>query len=381
MDRYEVIIVGGGPAGSTAGSILASAGYRVCILEEKFFPRDKICGDALSAGAIEILRQVGHVGERILDEANHRVYTNRLVFPNGQSIDRKLKDSRKDLDFHVILPRILLDAWLAENFRSCGGVLIEGFQVQKVLEVDGRATGVEGIKDGKTGSMSSKIVIAADGESSVSRAFFRRKVNPPQHRAIAMRAYFDQVNTEDGVAEHYFGLDIPLGYGWIFPLGKGKANVGVILRCDAQKKYDKELSDVFHRFAHENPVTRSRMGSGTIHGTARKWSLSLGTRAGGNYGSGIMVAGDAGSFVDPFSGEGIYHAVLTGKLAAETAMRALARNDVSASSLEEYERTWRAILRSVYRKKSLVSNVIHRTNRLHMYRFRPWVSLLRAGWK
>ncbi len=381
MDAYDVIVVGAGPAGSIAGHTVAMAGFRVAVVERDRFPRDKICGDALSVRTLETLGNSGGIRERLLDKGLHRVYRNRTFFPDGKSVERRLSGKGSRIDFHVVIPRIEFDAMLAEELRRSGAELIEGFRARSLLGTNGSVSGIEGERDGRKAALSSRIVIAADGESSVSRTYLNKRRNDPGHLAIGLRAYFEGVEMDEGAAEHYFDAGIPFGYGWIFSLGRGRANVGVVTRYDAYRTLGRTLPGIFRGFVETNPHARKRLAGAARTGPMATRLLPLGTQAGTNHAAGLLVAGDAGSFIDPFTYEGIYSAVRTGKLAGETAVEALSHGDVSARFLAAYEQKWRRALAPAFRKRSLTSRVVHGSNRMGLYRLQPWVTLLKLGWK
>ncbi|MGC8775450.1 MAG: geranylgeranyl reductase family protein, partial [Chlorobaculum sp.] len=169
------------------------------------------------------------------------------------------------------------------------------------------------------------------------------KNNQKNHLVFAIRAYFSKVEgLTDSIELHYDKSMLP-GYGWVFPAGKERTNigVGVITRFKEQGG----LKRVFERFVGENAFVAGKLKNAFMEpGTLRAWPLPLGSFPGRRGQGNVLLAGDAGSFVDPLTGEGIYYALKSGELAAEAAAKALDEGG-GANAAAIYEKHWRKAFR------------------------------------
>src|SRR5690606_30875721 len=148
--------------------------------------------------------------------------------------------------------------------------------------------------------------------------------------AVSRTAYLRGVEFPDGpeVSDHYFDEELPYGYGWIFPAVDGVSNVGVYLRADAYHATGKQLDDLLSAFLARRG---GRLGRAGMVGKPRTWPLPSAPRPGPVTGPGLLLAGDAGGFIDPLSGEGIWQARRTGMLAGEIAAQAVAQGELTTA--------------------------------------------------
>ena len=152
-----------------------------------------------------------------------------------------------------------------------------------------------------------------------------------------MRAYFDDVDQLTDRIEIHFITSLLPGYGWVFPTGERSANVGVYL--SPRFHPGQSPREAFHDFVRNHPLARrnllhARLREGTLTG----WTLPSGSFAGRRAAANVLLVGDAASFIDPMTGEGIYSALKSGQLAADAIASAVARPAIAAST---YERLWR----------------------------------------
>ncbi len=324
--RSEVLIVGAGPAGCAAGITLARAGVDVCVVDRSTFPRPKTCGDALSNQAVTLVRELG-AGAR-LDAGPHALVRRAAaVFPGD------LRVARDYAEPGWIVPRLALDDTLRDALEASGARLLQSVQVRRI---DAGRARVEQIV-GDAFVWRAPIVIAADGPSSVAWPALGRPKPRGRALALASTGYYEGVAFPAGpeVADHYFELDIPHGYGWIFPAVEGLSNVGVYQRDDAHRRAGRRLPALLDEFVARHP---DRFASARRVGAVRSWPLPIGAGAPAA-GRGILLAGDAGGFVDPLSGEGIWQALFTGQLAGNIAAEAVRAGELSEGLARRYEQT------------------------------------------
>jgi geranylgeranyl reductase family protein len=321
----EVIIVGAGPAGCATGIELAAAGVRVRVLDRARFPRDKTCGDAISNGAVAALDALG-CGAALRAAPHALVRAADARFPDGTSI-RRHYDSPG-----MIVPRLALDDALRRCREDSGVELEQNVKVRELLGEGGRVIGVSG----SFGSLYAPLVIAADGYGSIAWPRLGRPAAQGASLAVSVRAYYSGVAYPDGaeVSEHCFLAEVPHGYAWVFPEVAGRANVGVYQRGDAFAKGRDDLVTLLDQFVASRP---DRFASAQRQSEPKSWPLPLAVKPQRISAPGLLAIGDAGRFVDPLSGEGIWQALHTGRLAARVARQALEAGALTPALQLRYE--------------------------------------------
>jgi geranylgeranyl reductase family protein len=290
MLSYDVIIAGAGPAGSTCARICAKAGIRTLLLERETFPRPKPCGGALSE------RALSHLGLSLPSDLIERECFGVRVHYGKHTVE-----VRKDHRIAVMVSREKFDHYLAEQAMVAGAILREG---EPVLEVRSHRDRVEVRTD--NGHYEARCLVGADGANSI----VSRMVRPMFRRDEISAALVGTFPSDDrqidarlnDLLELYFGVT-PLGYGWVFPQ-KGYYNVGVMGQASEFNSPPK----IFNEFAASRGMTVDRP-----HGHTIPWGGFPRTVVGKR----VLLAGDAAGFADPFHGEGMAGAILSGKLAGQ----------------------------------------------------------------
>ncbi|MGH3090467.1 MAG: geranylgeranyl reductase family protein [Rubrobacteraceae bacterium] len=332
--RYDLIVVGAGPGGSATAFYAARAGLSTLVLDRQKFPRDKPCGDGLMPHAAEEIRLMG-LGDW-LDEDHHGKFTGFSMYTDTASFRQNVPPS-----FHgpkgYVVRREETDAKLAKQAKSSGAELREGVRATRLLRsAAGTVTGIAAENGDGELRFEAPLVMAADGVGGFAGGGMKARQN-----AVARRQYFRDVDgpnkedlqvfiTRDMNADH-------AGYGWVFYLGDGTANVGAGVSTKALQKTGRNLKDFYDRFLEE-PQMKAWLANAEPEGPPKSWSLKMGMWGAKRYGQGILAVGDAGSMVHPISGEGVGYAIEAGRLAASWAHEAHARNDFSASILAGYEK-------------------------------------------
>ena len=330
----EVIVVGAGPAGSSAAAALARRGRDVLLVDRADFPRGKPCGDGIPPGAVGILDRLG-AGEALRAAGFAPVSAIRLVSARGRDFRLGFRPRRESEAF-FIAPRLRLDDLLYRHALASGA----GFQRARVLgplRQDGRVVGVRADVGGVAQELGARFVVAADGATSaVARALVAEKA-PEHHRGVAIRAYVEGIETLPETVEFHFAAALAPGYAWIFPTGRRSANVGVIVRTDRYKRRGASLTALLDDFLRCADV-RPRLSPGATVRETASWQVPYATPATPRRAyPGALLVGDAGRFVDPLTGEGIHSAVVTGMIAAEVIDDALLRGDATATALDAFD--------------------------------------------
>lgn len=361
----DVIVVGAGPSGATAAALLAQQGYDVLLLDRMDFPRDKICGDGVPHGVISMMNRLGMADKiRAAEEQGEINPLNqvRLVSPKGHIIDAPLTIGEDGAKSYVA-PRLVLDAAIQQQAVE-SGVTFRQAQAQGPLLADGRVVGVQA-KVGSNGSTKivdfpAKLVIGADGVTSAIARSLRPKQaqHNDEHRAVALRAYIEDIEEIPHTAEFYLYEEINPGYAWIFSLGNNRANIGLGMRLDHFRQTKTKLETMLHQFMEMPTIKKRLKNGGKLHDIAT-WQLNFGSQKGMQFAfDGAMLIGDAAGFINPITGGGIYNGMISAELAAQTAHEALTAGNVGLSQLQVYqqrcERRLYPNLRSSYNYQRLL---------------------------
>ncbi len=312
MAEQEVVVVGGGPAGAAAAITLARAGAPVLLVDRARFPRDKCCGDGLTADALRQLEGLGLRPDSVPDwQPVHEVFVRS---PVGRTVSFPLPD---DGLYAVVAPRAELDAALLDVARAAGVKVADGHSLTGAREVAG---GLELDVDG-LGTVTTPYAIGADGAWSPLRKALG--ANEPGYLGDwhAFRQYFSEVGPAAAGLWIWFEPDLLPGYAWSFPLPGGRANVGFGIQRDAGIPV-REMKDMWPDLL-ARPAIRDVLGpEATPEGIHKAWPIparvdKVPLTAGGGR---ALFVGDAACATDPMTGEGIAQALLTGRRAAEAVL-------------------------------------------------------------
>lgn len=233
---------------------------------------------------------------------------------------------------------MVLDNILFENAMAAGVEFRPGVSVRGVAVEQDQARVL--LEDG-TGPVA-RVVIGADGAYSAVRRSLGQAPNEPKHGAWAIRVYYEDA---DIVAPNAFEIcwdkELLPAYGWLFPVGDGKANVGLGIRTDHLNRLNRKLPDLFEEFLERNPYIGPEIRKAHRVGKPRGHYLPFASQTPRTYFDRVLLVGDAASLINPLTGEGIEFALESGQIAAEVIIDALGRGDVSAGALQIYENRWK----------------------------------------
>jgi menaquinone-9 beta-reductase len=206
----------------------------------------------------------------------------------------------------------------------------------------------------------SRVVIAADGVTSVVVRALRGKKHQDNHRAVALRAYIEDLEELPHEVEFFLYRDILPGYAWIFPIGEGRANIGLGMRLDQFRNRKQSLEEMLRAFL-DMPVIKKRLKQGGKLRDLLTWQLNFGSQEKLQHAfNGAILIGDAAGFINPLTGGGIYNGLMSARLAAETAHEALANGDVSRAVLKVYEERCRDVMWHSMRRSYLIQRTLLR---------------------
>jgi menaquinone-9 beta-reductase len=361
----EAIVVGAGPAGSAAAIELARRGWDVLLLDRARFPRDKPCGDLIGVRALALARSLG------LDENVLRLYAplrGAFISADGGGVDLAPatgigRTAFRRADARVV-PRTVFDAALLDAALAAGA----RFRQLAVRDVTAwqngvrivRGTGPEGPVEVRTRG----VIVAGGYGCRVAPEAGPSSGLPDHARGIAMRGYWSGVDAPYG--RIVFALDRWLlpGYGWVFPLPDGGANVGVGALVDGSAPRE-PLRELYARFTSDpaSPAFPWLRGASEIE-RPRSWPLDLGPQRRRLVADGLLVAGEAAALVGPLTGAGIAFALASGAMAGRTMAAALVGGRVDRCALLDYGVTTRRRFASRQRAELLAQRWLSDPNRL-----------------
>lgn len=357
----DVLIIGAGPAGSSAALFLAKKGIKSVVVDKHSFPRDKICGDALSGKVVEVLNKLDKnlVHEVDSNAAFLGSWGVTFVAPNGESLRVPfITKKEKATAPGFIAKRIDFDNWLNEKIKANPLVsFYENTEIRKYIRENGLITMVT--KNDK--KFTAKLVIVCDGAYSTFTKDIAQLKTEPEHNCFGLRAYYNNVeglDTENFIELHFLKEFLP-GYFWIFPLPNGMANVGVGMRADKMSSKKINLKKAFESIIANNPTIKKRFTNAQLVGDIKQYGLPLGSKKRTLSGDNYMLCGDAAMLIDPFTGEGIGNAMMSGMYAAEQAEKCFQQNNFNASFVKNYDtllykRLWSELQLS-YRMQQMIN--------------------------
>ena len=329
---YDLLVIGGGPAGAATAYWAAKAGLHTAIIEKKVFPRQKTCGDGLTPRAVHQLSEMNLNQE--LNEY-HR-YEGLRAIAHDKSIEMKWPDHPIFPSYGYVVRRCDLDTMVVENAVKAGADFFEGMEA--ISPLDKSDIGIEGAlvldhSSGENIKFKAKFIAVADGANSRFGRSLGSNRNKKYPMGMAIRGYFESPLDKEPWIESALdvkdrqGNSMP-GYGWIFPVGNDSINVGIGLLSTFSEYGYVYSTHLFNEFAltlpdywEINPLEPIEPPTGGRLPMAG----SVGPKAGHNW----LLVGDAAGSVNPFNGEGIDYAYETGRLAASLFAEANAQKDNS----------------------------------------------------
>lgn len=336
--RCDVLVVGAGPAGAACAYWLAKAGYEVVVVEKKAFPREKTCGDGLTPRSVRQLEDMGLTQEL---SAHHR-YQGLRSHGFGRALEMDWPATPGLPRHGYVITRKDLDALVAAQATKAGATLWEHTEAAEPLVEEGRVAGAllnAAGEGGRTGEVRARYVVVADGANSRFGWALGNQRQRSYPQGMALRGYWASPMHDQPWIDSWLdvrdkeGRSMP-GYGWVFPLGDGRVNVGVGLLSTSSRWKGANTGKLMDAFCHTLPEewdVRPETCLGPATGGRLPMGLSVVPRAGKSH----LVVGDAAGSINPFNGEGIAYAYETGRLAASVLDEALSSGNPAALTLYE----------------------------------------------
>jgi flavin-dependent dehydrogenase len=336
---YDAIVVGGGPAGATTATLLAQHGRQVLLLERESFPRYHI-GESLMPHTWFTFERLG-VLDWLKQSGSPRKHSVQFVSISGKVSQPFyfFKTITEDWASTWQIRRSDFDKMMLENAAATGVDVRQGVAVRDVLREGDRVIGVRADVPGGSETHRARVVVDATGRDALLAAKLGWKQRDPDLNKIAIFTYYTGALRDPGLDEGATTVAyIPdKGWFWYIPLVDDTVGVGVVAEHDYLYRETRDPEAIFRREAEDCRWIREHLAPGTHQGPMRVTG-EFSYRATQAAGEGFCLVGDAFSFLDPVFSSGVYLALKSGELAADTIHAALETGEVTATTFQQYER-------------------------------------------
>ncbi len=329
-DRYDVIVVGAGPGGSMTAKTAAMEGLDVLLIEKRQQIGDPVrCAEGVNK--VYLKEYIEPDPAWISAE----VKGSKIYSPDGTMVEMSEELSGAEVGY--VLERKVFDRALAREAALAGVEVMVKTRATGLLMEDGFVKGIKAEHMGKQYEIKADIVVGADGvESKVGRWAGIDTTLKPRDMCTCAQYLMTNIDIDPDFCKFYLGNNIaPVGYVWIFPKGKNTANVGIGVtgHMSGEVRALELLDEFINKHYPDGKKIELVVGGVPVCGTIER-----------TVANGLMLVGDAARQSDPVTGGGIFNSMWAGDMAGKVAANAIRRSDVSAESLQEYEKKWRVEL-------------------------------------
>ncbi len=351
MDRYDAIIIGAGPAGSSCALFLQSMGHKVLVLDQADFPRDKVCGEFISPAADSILKDLG-VLKLVEASSSNRLHGVALSSYGNPELELNYPMDPKTgkMPTSLSLSRFNFDRILVEEMCERGIEFLPRHRVEDILIEEHRVIGVTALGPNGRIKIKASIIVDAGGRNAISLRKFKLKKTKKGAGKIALAAHWENMHFPGPYC--YMHISKP-GYSGMAPMGNGLSNVVLILDSELVKGKDPET--LYREVLNLNPLRKKYFVEAKPISPVRIVD-TLAFDVHPNPFDGLVLVGDAMGFIDPFTGEGIYLSLRSSQLAAKTVHQSLVEKNYSKSFLESYE----LARKKEFNRKFLLSKILQK---------------------
>lgn len=345
-ERWDAIVVGGGPAGSATAARLAARGHRVLLLDRADFPRRKPCGECLNPAAVAELEALGALSA-VRAERPEPLEGWRIAVQGGASFRGRFPRATPGL----AVRREVLDALLLDRARAAGAEVRAGWRVEDVAREAGAVVGVRGRGGNGEEELRARVVVGADGLRSVVVRRLDLLRRQPRLRKIALTAHLAGPPPFRGRGELRVFAG---GCAGVAPVGDGMVNATVVVDGARAGELSADPGAFFDRTLRSLGIR----GPERVEDVLATGPFDWPTRAAVS--DGALLVGDAAGYYDPFTGQGIFRALKGARLAAAVLDRALRDGDTSRRALHAYDRAQRSAFGPGRGLQRLIESVVSR---------------------
>lgn len=329
----DVLISGGGPAGSALAFHLAKKGIQVLVVEAEKFPRDKVCGDGISPVALAELDKMGITQTDKFAKANEVKQVG--LFLKHDRVFIKLSKP-EHLPFHArIIPRIELDDMIYKAAKKAGAKYLESSRVMNYSIGPNAAWAI--VKSNKQETLvKARMIVGADGSRSTIARQFHGSKPANDYQLLGLRAYYNNVNGPTDRVDIFFSEEGFPGIFWLFPKGEKDANVGMAMISQTFPHKPDHIKKLLANHIATHPEIRKRIGKGTLEAKMEGWPITFFNSSQKLASDRLLLVGEAAGLINPLSGDGIQYALLSSRWAAESISDCVSADDFSEGTLQTY---------------------------------------------
>ncbi len=366
----DVIIIGGGPAGSTLGAYLAKAGVDHLILEKAVHPRPHV-GESLVCSTVRLFDEIGFLPTMEKSGFVRKYGAHWTHWADGQNCSLRFREIPdlgivQDYTYHV--DRARFDHLLLEHAVARGSRILQDAHAERVeFDDTGKAIGVRVQHEGASKLLRCRLVVDASGRNTILGNQLKLKQKDPLFNQFAIHGWFEHMHRGDADTAdfiHVHLLPVPRGWAWQIPISPTVTSVGIVTDGDAFVKAGESVENFFARHVALNPALAKHMAPAKrLHDFHKDGNYSYVVNK--FVGDGWVLIGDAARFVDPVFSSGVSVAMESAKRAAAAICAGLAAGDLSAASFADYEKTirggvdvWREFILLFYRLPPLFFDLL-----------------------
>ena len=336
--HFDIGIIGAGPAGSSAATLLAARGYSVCLVDKCTFPRHKLCGDFLNPINWPLLERLG-IADELFTLEHQKVTSFRISAVTGEAAAFPFPVQQGQPAFGLGVSRYDLDYLLLKRAIQAGVTIFLGNKARAIKQ-DGDHWSIELIDSSGERTVRPTFLIGADGRNSqVAQLLGLAKAHQRGRRFVGFQLHLQGVGGLDGEVQIHLFTG---GYAGLVGIGGGLANLCLSLET-LKVKNPFPLEDVIKECLIQNPCLEEALNGcrrvGAIHSV---YPVHASQRR--SFGPGFVLVGDAAYAPEPVTGEGIYFALKSGALAADVIHQAFVKGDRSANQTARYQAAWQRSL-------------------------------------
>ncbi len=340
----DVLIAGAGPAGASTSIFLSKEKISHIIIDKASFPRDKVCGDAMSAKTVGMLKRLDeNWPQHFIADKNKSIISTGIQFIASDNTCLDIPFNLKNIDANnppgFVSRRIDFDNSLFNLVGSAYANCLCNTSIEDIAYVEGGVL-VKIKQESKEETIFAKMIVGAEGRGSIVAKKLAKHTVEPKHYSAGIRAYYSNVSGlhKENYIELHFLKEMQPGYFWIFPLPNGNANVGMGMLSTAVSSKKANLRQLMQDAIARHPIIKERFKNARLESKVEGWGLPLGSKKRNISGERFLLTGDAGSLIDPFTGEGIGNALVSGLVASRQIKKALEANNFSSGFLKEYDK-------------------------------------------